>query len=271
MSASRVGLGAAAESSSAPGFAAPAALPGVGPRPRHPSLSIVVPMYNEEDNVGPLVEAVLAALGDDPDFLELVLVDDGSRDGTAAVAASLAAREPRIRFVSHDRNRGLGAGIRSGVAASRGDLILYTDADLPWDLRRVPELLDEVAANPGQLVLGFRANRDEGPWRAIMSSGYNGLCRLLFGLRVRDVNFACKLIPRAAVEGLDLVSEGSFIDAELLLGCRRRGFGWVQVPVVYQPRERGLSTAARPRVVVGILREIAAFLFRVRPAGPDRR
>jgi glycosyltransferase involved in cell wall biosynthesis len=266
MRASSLGLGGF-------GVAAPEVVPPVSSsaaaRARHPSLSIIAPMYNEEENVGPLVEAVLAALGDDPDFLELVLVDDGSRDRTAATAASLAARDPRIRLVSHQRNRGLGAGIRSALAASRGELILYTDADLPWDLRQIPELLDLAAANPGHLVLGFRANREEGSWRAVMSSAYGALCRLLLGLRLRDVNFACKLFPRAAVDGLELASEGSFIDAELVLGCKHRGFEFVELPIAYQPRQRGVSTAARPRVVLGILREIIVYAFRPRPS--DRR
>ncbi|MGH9840313.1 MAG: glycosyltransferase family 2 protein [Blastocatellia bacterium] len=99
----------------------------------HNTLSVVVPLYNEEENLPLLVSSLFDVLAANQSFLELVLVDDGSRDRTAAMAAGLAAREPRIRLVQHECNRGLGAAIRTGLEAARGDLILYTDADLPFD------------------------------------------------------------------------------------------------------------------------------------------
>ena len=227
---------------------------------RHPSLSIVIPVYNEAENIYPLVEAVFDVLSADPDFLELLFVDDGSRDHTAAMILELAGFEPRIRLVRHECNRGLGAAIRTGLLAAAGDLILYTDADLPFDFAVIPRLVS--LATHDNVLIGCRANRGEGMRRWLLSKSYNLLCRLALGLRVRDVNFACKVIPRRALFGMRLVSEGSFIDAELLLECRRLGFGITEFPLTYYPRMRGRSTLSRGRVIVGILVEMGQYGIR---------
>lgn len=226
------------------------------------SLSVIVPLYNEQDNLEPLVDSVFAAIGEDPNFLELVLVNDGSNDKTAEFGRQLASRENRIRIVSHDRNRGLGAAIRTGLREARGDLILYTDADLPFDFRLIPELLTFAALN--NVVVGCRKNRGEGLRRWLLTKSYNLVCRYLLGLRLRDVNFACKLIPRRALAYLQLESEGSFIDAELLLECRRLGMDLTECPLTYYPRRRGQSTLSSSKVILGILREMALYLLRSR-------
>jgi glycosyltransferase involved in cell wall biosynthesis len=227
---------------------------------RHPTLSLVIPLFNEEEGLPLTVAAIFEALGDDPDFLELVLVDDGSRDRTAELAAQFAAAEPRIRLVRHERNRGLGAAIRTGLAAAEGELVLYTDADLPFDFKLIPNLLR--LAQPNKIVIGCRNNRGEGGRRWVLSKGYNLLCRLVLGVWVRDVNFACKLLPRAAVRRMNLQAEGSFIDAEMLLECRRLGYEIAELPLTYYPRTVGESTLSRPRVVWGILEEMLRYFLR---------
>ena len=227
---------------------------------RHPSLSIIVPLYNEEENLQPVVDSFFDALRGDPDFLELILVDDHSGDRTAAMALELVGREPRIRLIRHQHHRGLGAAIRTGLDAAWGDLILYTDADLPFDFRLIPHLL--TLARPDTVVVGCRANRGDGPRRLALSKSFNLLCRLVFGLRVRDVNFACKLIPRRALREMKLTSEGSFIDAELLLESRRHGLSILECPLTYYPRTRGQSTLSRPRVIAGILAEMSRYALR---------
>ena len=228
----------------------------------HPSLSIVIPAFNEEDNLGPLFEGIFDVLRDDPDFCELVVVDDGSSDRTAALTLEAARGEPRIRLVKHDRNRGLGASIRTGLSAARGEAVLYTDADLAFDFTLIPRLLSLLDDN--NVVVGRRANRGEGFRRLVLTKGYNTLCRFLFGLRVGDVNFACKLIPRRALGGMKLESEGSFIDAEILLECSRQGFTISEFPLEYYPRTRGRSTLSRGAVIVGILIEMARYIVRSR-------
>ncbi|HZS04138.1 MAG TPA: glycosyltransferase family 2 protein [Blastocatellia bacterium] len=232
------------------------------PPVRHPALSIVIPLYNEEENIPPLVEAIFKVFSADPDFLELLLVDDGSHDRTAEVAQKFARDEPRIRLVSHSENRGLGAAIRTGLAAAEGELLLYTDADLPFDFSLIPQLL--ALSGSGNVVVGCRRNRGEGGRRWLLTKGYNLICRALLGLHVRDVNFACKLLPRRAVRGMRLQSEGSFIDAEMLLECKRQGLAITEYSLTYFPRTRGQSTLSRPGVIFGILAEM--FRYFLRPA-----
>ncbi|MBL8186636.1 MAG: glycosyltransferase family 2 protein [Acidobacteria bacterium] len=223
-----------------------------------PSFSIVVPLFNEEENVPLLIEKVFREVGSDPTFLELVLVDDGSHDRTASFVQEHMRRESRIRLVSHDRNRGLGAAIRTGLRNANGDLVLYTDADLPFDFSLIPKLISLGGAD--HVVLGCRLNRGEGSRRWVLTKGYNFLIRVLFGLKVRDVNFACKVLPQTLVQVVNLKSEGSFIDAEILLEARRYGLEIVEFPLTYFPRALGLSTLSRPQVIFGILREMASYL-----------
>ncbi|HEX4948631.1 MAG TPA: glycosyltransferase family 2 protein [Blastocatellia bacterium] len=227
---------------------------------RHPVLSIVIPLFNEEESLPLTIAAIFQVLDNNPDFLELVLVDDGSRDKTAALAQEFASKDPRIRLVRHERNRGLGAAIRTGLAAAEGELVLYTDADLPFDFRLIPQLV--ALAKPNQIVIGCRQNRGEGGRRWLLSKGYNLLCRLALGVWVKDVNFACKLLPRLAVRHMNLQAEGSFIDAEMLLECRRLGFEIAEMPMTYYPRTVGESTLSRPRVVWVILEEMFRYFLR---------
>jgi len=224
------------------------------------TLSIIVPCFNEEENVGLLIEAVFKTMSADPRFIELILINDGSLDRTAEIVQGMAAYEPRLRLIAHARNRGLGAAIRTGLETATGDYVLYTDADLPFDFGQISRLLMQASAD--RIVIGYRANRGEGMRRWILSKGYNLLCRAVFGLRVRDVNFACKLIPRRAVEALHLGSEGSFIDAEMLIECRRLGLKITEFPLIYHPRMRGLSTLSRPSVIARILSEMAHYRSR---------
>ena len=224
------------------------------------SLSVIVPLYNEEAVLPSLVTELFAVLGEHPAFRELVLVNDGSRDRTLALAHEFAARDARIRVVTHARNRGLGAAIRTGIEAATGAFILYTDADLPFDFKLIPQLLD--AASIQHLVMGSRLNRGEGARRWVLTKGYNLLCWLLLGVHVRDINFACKLLPRAAVNGGRLRSEGSFIDAEIVLEGRRQGLQLREFPLTYFPRTLGQSTLSRPAVIFGIVREAARYISR---------
>jgi glycosyltransferase involved in cell wall biosynthesis len=231
-----------------------------GCHPRHPTLSLIVPLFNEDENLPVLIQSVLAVLSEDPDFLELVLIDDGSRDHTRAKALEFSACDPRIRLISHERNRGLGAAIRTGLREAKGDLILYTDADLPFDFRLIPQL---VALSTGEnVVIGYRTNRGDGLRRWLQSRVYNLLCRFLLGLHLHDVNFACKLLPRRTELNARLSAEGSFIDAELLFECRTEGLSLTEFPMAYFPRTRGESTLSRPRVVIVILKELFRHFFR---------
>ena len=224
------------------------------------SITIVFPMYNEEAYARRAVEAARSALtaAGITDW-EIVIVDDASTDGTPALAEAMAREDSRVRVVHNPVNRRLGGALRAGYAAATKDLVFYTDADLPVDLAELPRAIRLLEYQQADVVAAYRFDRtSEGLVRALYTLCYNHLVRTLFGLRVRDVNFAFKLFRRSILEKFTLTSEGSFIDAEFLLRARKAGCVIIQIGLDYFPRTRGTSTLASVPVIFAILRDMAA-------------
>jgi glycosyltransferase involved in cell wall biosynthesis len=216
-------------------------------------------MFNEEAYIRRAVEAACTVLeAEIPDF-EIVIVDDASTDGTPGLADALGAENPRVRVLHNSVNRRLGGALRAGYAAATKDLVFYTDADLPIDLRELPRAVRLLEYQQADVVAGYRFDRtSEGLVRAVYTFCYNHLIRTLFGLRVRDVNFAFKLFRRSVLQKFTLTSDGSFIDAEFLLRARKAGCPIIQIGLDYFPRTRGTSTLASVPVILAILRDMAA-------------
>jgi len=187
------------------------------------------------------------------------VVNDASTDATPRLADEAAAANPRVKVVHHPMNRKLGGSMKSGFAASTGDVIVYTDADLPFDMRELHKALRLLRQYEADMVSAYRFDRtDEGLTRVIYSALYNALVRVLYGVRVRDVNFAFKVCRSRIFNDISLKSEGSFIDAELVVRAKKLGYSLVQFGVDYFPRTRGVSTLSKPSVIVKILREAFA-------------
>jgi len=215
-------------------------------------------MYNEAAYVERSVAAARAVLEEMGGDWEIVIVDDASTDGTGARADRLAAADPRVRAIHNPVNRRLGGTLRAGYAAATKDLVFYTDADLPVDLGQLPRAVRLLEYQQADLLAGYRFDRtSEGLQRALYTIGYHVLIRLLFGLRIRDVNFAFKLFRRSLLQRIELKSEGSFIDAELLLRARQAGAVMIQLGLDYFPRTRGPSKLSSLGVIAAILREMA--------------
>jgi glycosyltransferase involved in cell wall biosynthesis len=239
-----------------------------------PLLSIFFPMFNEEENIRPAIAAAqdvcreLVSRGELVDY-ELIVVDDASTDRTPDIAQELAAEDPRVRLVRHPVNRKLGGAMKTGFAAATGDLILYSDADLPFDMQDVAKAVRIQRLYEADIVSAYRLDRTtEGVTRALYTHVYNFLITTAFGVRFRDVNFAFKLCRRSIFDHIELKSEGSFIDAELIIRATRHGFRILQFGTDYFPRIRGESTLASSGVILTILREMRALrreLERIRP------
>jgi glycosyltransferase involved in cell wall biosynthesis len=225
-------------------------------------LSIFFPMWNEEEYIHRAIDAareVCAALVQGEEILdyELIIVNDASTDATGRLADELATADPHVVVVHHPVNRKLGGSMKSGFAAATGDLILYTDADLPFDMDEVRKAVRLMRVYEADIVSAYRFDRTgEGYVRSVYSSIYNLLVRVLFGVRMRDVNFAFKLCRARIFAQVELKSEGSFIDAELVIRAQRAGYRIVQFGVDYFARTRGVSTLSSPAVIVKILREL---------------
>jgi len=176
---------------------------------------------------------------------------------TPELADALAAADPHVRVVHHPVNRKLGGSMKTGFAAATGDLVLYSDADLPFDMTEVRRAVRLLRMYEAEVVSAYRHDRTgEGASRAVYTFFYNVLIRRLFGVRMRDINFAFKLCRRRIFEHVELKSEGSFIDAELIIRTKKLGFDVIQFGVDYFPRTRGVSTLASRAVINKILREM---------------
>jgi glycosyltransferase involved in cell wall biosynthesis len=222
-----------------------------------PSISIVFPMWNEEAYIHRAVNAARGILGELGDDHEIVIVNDASTDATGTLADALARDDSHIKVVHNPRNLKLGGTLRAGYAAATKDLILYTDADLPFDLQELPRAVRLLEYQQADVLSAYRFDRTlEGPRRSVYTFFYTLLIRALFDLPVKDVNFSFKLFRRSLLERFALKSEGSLIDAEFLIRARKSGATIIQIGVDYFPRSRGASTLSSPAVILKILREM---------------
>ncbi|HEX5589855.1 MAG TPA: glycosyltransferase family 2 protein [Candidatus Limnocylindrales bacterium] len=236
---------------------------------RVPALSYFFPAHNEEANLRGLVEEALATLPDLAETFEVIIVDDGSRDATPRIADELAAGDPRVRAVHHPKNRGYGAALRSGFAAARHDLIAFTDGDRQFRVADIGRLTARFAAGDTEVVVGYRIKRADPLVRTLYAKTYRLANRIFFGLRVTDVDCACKLFRRDALRGISVESGGAFFSAELLIKLRAAGRGVVEVGVPHYPRTAGSPTGAKPQVVLRAMRDF--WLLRLRLWAAPRR
>lgn len=224
---------------------------------RVPRLSYFFPAHNEEANLAGLVTEALEALPSLADTFEIIAVDDGSRDRTAAIAQELVAAHPDVvRLVRHEINQGYGAALRSGFAAARYDLIAFTDGDRQFKVTDVGRLTARLAAaDRPDVVAGLRIKRADPLIRTLYARAYRLANRIFFGLRVTDVDCACKLFRREALEGVRVESGGAFFSAELLIKLQAAGRTVAEVGVPHYPRTAGSATGAKPQVVFRAVRD----------------
>ena len=233
------------------------------------SLSVVLPAFNEEPNIGPMIEGCLEFLPEVADEFEVIVVDDGSHDGTAEVAQQWVDRShPTVRLLIHDRNLGYGAAIRTGLQHAGKELVFYTDADRQFDVRELTYFLPMIADY--DLVIGFRVYRYDAAFRSVVSWGYNWLVAVLFRVRVRDVDCAFKLMRAEVRDKLPLQTDDFFIDTEIVASARRWNFRIAEKGVRHYPRVAGETTVAAGDVI-RTLRTIARMWRRIyRPSRVQR-
>ena len=229
------------------------------------SLSLFFPAYNEEQIIEKTVRDALRAGAAVSDDIEVIVVDDGSRDETAAVVERVAASDARVRLVRHERNRGYGAALRSGFANARKDFVFFSDADGQFDLREIGTLVARVPEAPA--VVGYRIKRSDPPHRLFIAKTYNLIVRAMFGLRVRDIDCAFKLFKREVLGRVHLESNGAFISSELLIKLRRAGVPIVESGVHHYVRTTGYSKGANFTVILKTIRDI----LKLRAGIPLRR
>jgi glycosyltransferase involved in cell wall biosynthesis len=225
-------------------------------------LSITLPCYNEEGTVQSTIADITGWLDSEGIDGEIVAVDDGSSDRTGELLEALAEVEPRLRVLAHPRNLGYGAAVRSGLDASRGDWIAFMDSDGQFRAVDFGRLLAESRA--ADVVVGRRRERADAWHRKLNARCFQTVCRIVFGVRVNDIDCAMKLIRRELWSSIrPRLTTGALFNLELFARIRRHEIAWRQVDVRHYPRRLGSQTGASPAVILRAARELLVLRLRL--------
>ncbi|MDQ3692463.1 MAG: glycosyltransferase family 2 protein [Chloroflexota bacterium] len=226
------------------------------------SLSLVLPAHNEQDNIGEVVQRALAVLPAFVDDFEIIVVNDGSRDHTGAIADRLAVADRRVRVVHHPRNRGYGGALISGFAVATGDFVMFMDADRQFDSADIRLLAPFV--RDFDIVAGFRMERHDPIHRRLFAEVFNVTVRILFGVHLRDIDCAFKIFRGDLLRDMELSSPGALINTEIQALARRQRARLAQVGVHHYPRLAGSATGGSPRVILRAMRDTIGLWWRLR-------
>jgi len=202
-------------------------------------MSVVMPALDEEEALPIVIPEAVVVLDELCDRWEIVVVDDGSTDGTPELLQKFVENDPRIRVLTQHGHQGYGLAIRRGLDAARYMVVCLTDSDGQFDLRDVAKLYPFL--KDADMVGGFRESREDNWIRRFVSKSYNRLQSRILGIDVRDVNCALKLFRKSALYMIDLKTDGFLIDAEIYARADRVGLRWAQVGVTHHPRVYGES------------------------------
>ncbi|HXA28998.1 MAG TPA: glycosyltransferase family 2 protein [Candidatus Angelobacter sp.] len=237
---------------------------------RLPGLSLVLPCHNEADNLRWLLPHIADVMPTLADAWEVVLVDDGSGDGSGDVARSIAAeRGFALQVLRHETKSGYGLTVADGLRATRLEYSAFTDADGQFEVADFALLIPLL--DGADLVGGWREERNDAALRSLVSGVFNTLLRLLYGLRVRDVDCAMKVMRTEFLRSIDIESRSALINAELYVKAQRGGRRVAQVGVPHHPRQMGVRSGARPRAIARAIKELVLFRIRLARRGPSGR
>ena len=222
------------------------------------SLTVFFPCYNEEANVERTTQAALKACGRIADDFEIIIVNDGSKDGTGQIADRLAAEHPEVRAVHNNPNLGYGGALQRGYREAAKDWVFYTDGDGQFDFEEIDKLLPLLEEYDG--VSAYRLDRQDSFIRKVNAFCWTVLVNLVFGMRIRDIDCAFKIFPRELFSRIEMKSMGALIDAEVLARAKRLGYRIGQAGVHHYPRTVGEQSGANLKVILRAFKE----LFRLR-------
>ena len=225
-------------------------------------ISVFFPCYNEQENVSRIVENALSVLGKLGIDFEVIIVDDGSADGTGRIADDIAGKDSRVKVVHHEGNLGYGAALQSGFKAATKELVFYTDGDGQFDINEMPALLPLMEQY--DIVSCYRLNRRDPLVRKINGWCWTKLVCLLFGLKIHDIDCAFKLYKRKIFDDMILSSRGALIDTEILVRATRKNYRITQRGVHHYPRTAGSQTGADIRVILRAFKELFMLYGRIR-------
>jgi len=226
------------------------------------SISAFFPCYNDAPTIESMVKGVTAALDELVDDYEVIVVDDGSTDTSAEVLEELARNHPRLRVITHERNRGYGGALLTAFAAATREWVFYTDGDGQYDPTEVRDLVAAVTPDT-DVVQGWKIVRGDPLHRRIIGRIYHHVVRLAFRLPVRDTDCDFRLIRRSLLERVPLTSTSGVICVEMMRGFADAGARFVEVPVHHYHRPHGRSQFFRIPHLAATARQLLALWWRV--------
>lgn len=219
-----------------------------------PELSIFFPFWNEEQNLESVIKKAIPVAEKFADKWEIIMVDDGSSDKTLEIARKLESQDPRLIAVTHDKNRGYGAALKTGFEKARYDYIVFNDGDGQFDLGEIDNFLEKV--EKADMVIGFRKKRLDNPFRHLLMNLLKVWDFVFFGFKFKDIDCGFKLFTRNALNKiLPLNSEGAMITTEILAKAKKAQLKIAEVEVNHYPRIYGDQSGGNLRVISRAIRE----------------
>ena len=213
------------------------------------SISAFFPVLNEECTVGKLTEDLLRILGSNFEHKEVIIINDGSTDRTGQIAEDLLAKNNGyVKVIHHPQSTGYGNALRSGFSAAQYDLIFFTDGDYQFDMNDIYHAISMI--EDYDIVVGYRKNRKDPKHRIFLSKGYNLLIRILFGLKLKDIDCSFKLFKRAALKKITIESSGYFIDTEIMVKAKKSELIIKEFGVKHLPRCFGESKVRMKHIFI---------------------
>lgn len=228
-----------------------------------PSISAFFPCYNDAQTIGSMVVAAGETLRTLTSDFEVIVVNDGSADGSGAVLSELQESCDYLRVVTHEANRGYGGALQSGFASATKDLVFYTDGDGQYDPRELADLHSALSPDV-DVVQGWKIKRSDPFYRTVVGWAYCRFVRFMFSLRTRDVDCDFRLIRRRVIESFPLTSSGGSITVELVTRIEQGGFTIRELPVHHFPRLHGKSQFFNFRRISRTLRQLGRLWIELR-------
>ncbi len=224
------------------------------------NLSIFFPVYNEEKNIKETIlntVNLMISMKEISNF-EILIINDGSKDNTQKISDYLSSKNNKIKVINHSENKGYGAALKTGIKSCKYEYIFFSDADLQFDINDIKKMIKYI--NKYDVIIGYRLNRKDNLFRKINAMSWNILNRILFGLRVKDIDCAFKLFKKDSLNEIKIYSNGAMINAEILIKLQRRGFNFKEIAVNHFSRMSGKPTGGNINVIIKAFNEII-FLY----------